>query len=168
MAGGTVRGKKELRTIFWDETRGEVVMVDQTALPSRFRYVRYSDYVAVGDAIRRMVVRGAPAIGVAAAMGLALCAAKSKAATREELLRELEQAANHLSKTRPTAVNLFWALERVMKVARKTEGGVDAVRERVLQEAKAMAEEDVKVNKQMGRLGASLLADGDRVLTLCK
>lgn len=166
MSGEKKRG--ELRTIFWDDRRNEVVMVDQTALPSRFRYVRYSDYIGIGDAIRRMVVRGAPAIGVAAAMGLALCAVKSKAQTRDELLKELERAADYLSKTRPTAVNLFWALERVMDIARKTDGDVEEIRERVLREALEMAEEDVRVNKQMGRLGASLISDGDRVLTLCK
>ncbi len=160
--------KKEMRTIYWDNSRSEVVMIDQTALPQRFRFVRFRDYRSVGDAIKRMVVRGAPAIGVAAAMGLALCAVKSNAKSREEILNELEEAAKYLGSTRPTAVNLFWAIERVMDKARRVDGDVDDVRQAVLSEALRMADEDVETNRAIGRFGAELLEDGDRVLTLCK
>jgi len=160
--------RKELRTIFWDEENRSVVMIDQTLLPSRLRYVKFHDYKEVGEAIKKMIIRGAPAIGVAAAMGIALCAVKSKARTKEELLHELEEAADYLSKTRPTAVNLFWAIDRMMKFAKNVEGDVEEIKEAILQEALRMAEEDIKVNRQIGHLGADLIEDGDKVLTLCK
>ena len=163
-----MKWKGELRTIYWDSRRKEVVMIDQTALPERLRYVRCRNYREVGEAIRKMIVRGAPAIGVAAAMGLALCAVKQRTKSREKLLKELEKAADYLSKTRPTAVNLFWAIERVMGKVRNTDADADTIRDIVLQEAQNMAEEDVRVNKQIGKIGAQLFEDGDRVLTLCK
>jgi len=114
-----------------------------------------------------MVVRGAPAIGVTAAFGMALAALNSRALTRDKLLEDLELAKRELASTRPTAVNLFWALERISKVAEICQGDLDDVRDAVLKEALRMAEEDVKTNMTLGRLGASLIQDGDKVLTHC-
>lgn len=154
----------ELRTLYWDD--GVLVMIDQRVLPGRVRYLRLRRVEEVAEAIKDMAVRGAPAIGVAAAMGLALEAWRCKARSREEVLGRLEAAAGLLRSTRPTAVNLFWAIERVMRVARACEAA-EEVRERVVAEALRMAEEDVEVNKRIGDNGARLLEDGDIVLTHC-
>jgi len=118
-------------------------------------------------AIKEMKVRGAPLIGVAAAMGLALTAFRSKARSRRELMEELEASAELLRKTRPTAVNLFWSIDRVLKKAYEVEGGVDEVKRLVVEEAKKMADEDVEVNKRIGRNGLKLIQDGYTILTHC-
>jgi methylthioribose-1-phosphate isomerase len=154
-----------LRTVMWDE--GTVKMIDQTALPQRLVYKSYDSWEGVADAIRRMVVRGAPAIGVAAAMGVALAADRSHAEDRDQLLKEIERAAEGLRKTRPTAVNLFWGIDRVVAVARKSGPTVSGIRDSTVAEAKKMAEEDVEANKRLGAFGAGLLEDGDVVMTQC-
>lgn len=120
----------------------------------------------VATAIKTMVVRGAPAIGVAAAMGVALAAHRSKASRLPELIRDMEAGAALLRSTRPTAVNLFWGIDRVMAKA-KAAPSVQRLREDVAAEVREMAEEDVRVNKKMGENGASLIRDGDTVLTQC-
>ena len=153
-----------LRTVTWDN--GTVRMIDQTALPNRLTYVRYTSPEQVAVAIRTMVIRGAPAIGVAAAMGIALAAARSKARVVSDLMRELESSADILRATRPTAVNLFWGIDRVMKKARSC-GSAREAREAVAAEVKAMEDEDVRVNRALGRTGADLIHDGDTVLTQC-
>lgn len=155
-----------LRTVEW-VPEGAVRMIDQTRLPTRFSYRTYDSWEGVAQAIRTMVVRGAPAIGVAAAMGVALAAHSSKARTKGQLMRDVEKAAAGLRSTRPTAVNLFWGIERVVETART--GGDDpiAIRESLAAEVVRMADEDVEVNKRLGRYGASLLEDGDRVMTQC-
>lgn len=152
------------RTVTWDG--GKVKMIDQTALPTRFVYVSYSTPEQVAVAIRTMVVRGAPAIGVAAAMGVALAARRSRAAKLPDLMRELESAAALLRSTRPTAVNLFWGIERVMSRARAA-GSVREARETVIDEVKAMEDEDVAVNRRLGANGAALIRDGETILTQC-
>ncbi|MGD2066739.1 MAG: S-methyl-5-thioribose-1-phosphate isomerase [Candidatus Bathyarchaeota archaeon] len=154
-----------MRTIEWKN--GTVVLIDQTKLPNEEVWVNISDYKTMASAIKEMKLRGAPLIGVAAAYGLALAAVRSKAETREELLKELEEAAAVLRKTRPTAVNLFWAIDRVMKNAQETSGSRDALAEAVVAEAQKMADEDVETNRKMGKHGASLIEDGDVVLTHC-
>jgi methylthioribose-1-phosphate isomerase len=151
-------------TVTWKDN--SVVMIDQTKLPNKLEFVKCTNYEQVADCIRRLVVRGAPAIGVAAAFGLALAAAKSKASSQSELMNELETAFKTLRSTRPTAINLFWALDRVMKTAR-SQTGVKVIKEAVLNEALKMAEEDVQANRQMGSFGASLIEDGDAILTHC-
>jgi len=156
----------DLRTVKWK--RGAVYLIDQTQLPRRLRYVRCEDYKQLAEAIKNMVVRGAPAIGVAAAMGLALKAYHSKARTKHKLLKELSVARRVLQETRPTGMNLFWALSRVMEKARSAEGDVEAVVKAVMEEAQHMAEEDVEANHKIGRFGADILHDGDVVLTHCK
>jgi methylthioribose-1-phosphate isomerase len=151
-------------TVTWKDN--SVVMIDQIKLPNKLEFVRCTNYEQVADCIRRLVVRGAPAIGVAAAFGLALAAVKSKASNQNELMNELETAFKTLRSTRPTAINLFWALDRVMKKAR-SQTGVKTIKEAVLNEALKMAEEDVQANRQMGSFGASLIEDGDAILTHC-
>ncbi len=141
-------------------------MIDQTALPNKLTYVTYTRPEQVANAIRRMVVRGAPAIGVAAAMGVALAVVRSKAKTRGELLQELESSAALLRSTRPTAVNLFWGIERVMNRARAADS-ISSVKDAVVSEVKRMEEEDIEVNKKLGKVGATLIEDGDTVLTQC-
>jgi methylthioribose-1-phosphate isomerase len=153
-----------LRTVTWD--RGKVKMIDQTLLPTKFRYVSYATPEQVATAIRTMVVRGAPAIGVAAAMGLALAANRSKAQRLPDFLRELETTATLLRSTRPTAVNLFWGIDRVMKTAGEARSTREA-REAVVDEVRAMEEEDVQANRRLGKFGADLIDDGDTVLTQC-
>ena len=153
-----------IRTVTWDH--GRVKMIDQTALPARLTYVSYRSPEEVAAAIRTMVVRGAPAIGVAAAMGLALAAQRSKATRLPDLMREMQSSSALLKSTRPTAVNLFWGIDRVMKKAAAARS-VGEAKESVATEVKAMEEEDVNVNRRLGRVGADLIQDGDTVLTQC-
>jgi len=154
-----------MRTIEWKD--GTVVIIDQTKLPNETVWVKISDYKTMASAIKEMKLRGAPLIGVAAAYGLALTAFHSKAKTREELLTELEESAAVLRKTRPTAVNLFWAIDRVMKKAQEMAGTKETLGEAVVAETKRMADEDVKTNRKIGKFGAELIDDGDVVLTHC-
>ncbi len=153
-----------IRTVTWADRK--VKMIDQTALPTRFSYVSYTTPEQVADAIKTMVVRGAPAIGVAAAMGVALAAKRSKAARMPDLLRELESSAALLRSTRPTAMNLFWGIDRAMRKAESARS-VKEAKESVVAEVKAMEEEDVAANRKMGMYGAELIDDGDTVLTQC-
>src|SRR3989344_2777481 len=104
-----------LKTVEWKDNT--VIMIDQTKLPSKLEYVKYTDYRDIAFAIKSLIVRGAPVIGVSGAFGLALAALQSKSKTKEELLDDLEKAKTILYETRPTAVNLGWALEKIMKVA---------------------------------------------------
>lgn len=156
---------RKLRTVEW--VNGKVRMIDQTRLPEKFTYVTYTDYRQVARAIREMVVRGAPAIGVAAAMGLALAAGSSKAKDRDRFMLELQTAAKVLRKSRPTARNLFWAVDRVLRKAEMAEGRTRDIVAGVISEARTMAEEDVEANRRIGEFGASLIKDGDRILTHC-
>ena len=153
-----------MRTVTWSDD--SVRMIDQTALPGRLAYVSYTRPEQVADAIRTMVIRGAPAIGVAAAMGVALAASHSTARDRRALMKELELSANLLRSTRPTAVNLFWGIDRVMKSAQSAESVAEA-RRLVTKEVKTMEEEDVETNRMLGRAGADLIEDGDTILTQC-
>ncbi len=154
-----------LRTVMWD--KGKVRMIDQTVLPQRLVYKDYDTWEGVADAIRRMVVRGAPAIGVAAAMGVAVAAQSSKADDKEGLLKDISRAAAGLRATRPTAVNLFWGIDRVVAAARSARGGVDKMVRTVISTAVEMAEEDVETNRRLGKVGEPLIEDGDVVMTQC-
>lgn len=146
---------------------GVVRLIDQRQLPHRLEIVECRDYRALAEAIRDMTIRGAPAIGAAAAFGLALAARESRATTRDDLLRDLDVAAQTLRATRPTAVNLMWALDRVMSKARAANLDGMGLRELVLAEAQRIADEDVETNRAMARYGAALIDDGDGVLTHC-
>ena len=153
-----------LRTIEWKND--SVVMINQTKLPNELVFVKYTDYNDVADAIRTLVVRGAPAIGVSGAFGMALAALQSSSETIEGLLSDLEKAKKILFETRPTAINLSWGLEKIMEIAKQCKT-VSEVKDAVLAKAKQMAEEDVKTNKQMGKNGAVLFQDNDTIMTHC-
>jgi methylthioribose-1-phosphate isomerase len=150
----------------WAE--GRLVLLDQTVLPEREIERPYERWEDVADAIRALVVRGAPAIGVAAAFGVVLAARQSGAGTTDDLLVELETAVKGLAATRPTAVNLFWALERMQRVAVAGRSLTpDELRARLLAEAQAIRDEDIAANRAMGRHGAELVPPGARILTHC-
>ncbi|MET0151072.1 MAG: S-methyl-5-thioribose-1-phosphate isomerase [Candidatus Binatia bacterium] len=152
-----------VRTVEW--RRGRVVMIDQRLLPSREVYRVYRDHREVARAIRDMVVRGAPAIGVAAAMGVALGARRLSARGADT---QFERVCRALLDTRPTAVNLAWAIERMRRVYREHRGAPMArLRDRLEREAQAIHDEDVAANRQLGRHGAALLPDEGTVLTYC-
>ena len=153
-----------LLTVAWKNN--SVVLIDQTKLPNKLVHVKCKDYEEVADAIKKLVVRGAPAIGVTAAFGLALAAQQSKAKTLPEFMTDLDTAFNVLRATRPTAVNLFWALDRVMGKAKRARTLQEA-KKVVLDDALKMSEEDIDANRQLGANGANLFKDGDIVLTHC-
>jgi len=153
-----------LRTIEWKNN--EVIMIDQTKLPNELVFVKFTDYNDVAEAIRTLVVRGAPAIGVSGAFGMALAGLQSKAKTKEELLSDLEKAQKILFMTRPTAVNLVWGLEQIMKVAKENDS-VDEIKESIIDKAKQMADEDIKINQEMGKHGSQLFKNNDSVMTHC-
>jgi methylthioribose-1-phosphate isomerase len=141
-------------------------MIDQRLLPMTFQILTCDDYGEVAEAIRDMAIRGAPAIGAAAAFGMALAAHHSQAKDRDELLSDLNDAAKTLKAARPTATNLSWAVSRL---ARRAECEADdaAIRETVLEEAQALADEDVEINRRLGQHGAALVQDGDTILHHC-
>src|SRR5690348_3110738 len=153
-----------LRTVEWKDNA--VVMIDQTKLPNELVYVKYDNYNDVADAIRNLVVRGAPAIGVSGAFGLALAALQSKTTNKDDLIKDLEHAKKILFETRPTAVNLAWGLEKIMEIAKK---GNDAneIRKQVVETAQKMAIEDVEINMRMGKFGSELFSNNDTIMTHC-
>jgi len=155
-----------MKTIEWKD--GKVFLIDQRKLPLKYEIINCSTYQEVAEAIKKMKIRGAPAIGVAAAFGMALAAYSSKTSTFVEFIRDMEKAKNCLILTRPTAVNLFWALERMMNLINiKKDVDLLKLKDIILQEAKNIAREDIEINKAMGRYGASLIKDGNSVLTHC-
>jgi len=152
-----------VKTIQWKNDR--VVMLDQRLLPHKEVHRVCRDYQEVAQAIREMVIRGAPAIGVAAAMGVALGAAKANVRTFD---RDFERIILTLSKTRPTAVNLFWALERMRKIYTVNRSrGVDVVKRLLKDEAQAIYKEDIAANKQLGKFGAQMLRNARHLMTHC-
>ncbi|MDH3191676.1 MAG: S-methyl-5-thioribose-1-phosphate isomerase [Nitrosopumilus sp.] len=153
-----------LRTVEWRDNK--VIMIDQTKLPNELVFVEYDDFNQIANAIRTLVVRGAPAIGVSGAFGLALAALQSKAITKDELILDLEKARKILFETRPTAVNLSWGLEKIMKIA-NSGTTVDEIRESVINEAKRMADNDIEINKKMGKNGSKLFDNNDTIMTHC-
>ncbi|HSB83126.1 MAG TPA: S-methyl-5-thioribose-1-phosphate isomerase, partial [Nitrosarchaeum sp.] len=153
-----------LRTVEWKDNK--VIMIDQTKLPNTLVFVTYDDYNQVADAIRTLVVRGAPAIGVSGAFGLALASLQSKATTKDELISDLEKARKILYETRPTAVNLKWGLDKIMKVA-NSGTTIEQIKQSVINESKKMAEEDIEINKSMGKNGSVLFDDNDTIMTHC-
>ena len=141
-------------------------MIDQTKLPGTLEFVTYSDFNQIAEAIRTLVVRGAPAIGVSGAFGLALASLQSDAKEKDELINYLENAKKILFETRPTAVNLSWGLDKIMQVAKNAEN-VDEIRKSVVEAAKRMAEEDIKINMSIGKNGSELFDDNDTIMTHC-
>ena len=153
-----------LKTVEWKNN--SVVMIDQTKLPNSLEFVTYTDYNQVADAIRTLVVRGAPAIGVSGAFGLALAALQSDAKEKDELINYLEHAKKILFETRPTAVNLAWGLEKIILVAKKA-GTVEEIKKNVVEAAKQMADDDIQTNMLIGKNGSELFNDNDTVMTHC-
>jgi len=154
-----------MRTIEWKD--GVVVTIDQTSLPIKEVWIELRTCQQVASALKEMKIRGAPLIGVSAAYGVALTAYNSKAQKKEDFMNELKEAAETLRNTRPTAVNLFWAVDRILKTARETKGGVENLKKTVVAEAQKMADEDAEVNRKIGKHGAELVNDGDVFLTHC-
>jgi methylthioribose-1-phosphate isomerase len=144
-----------------------VVTIDQTKLPNATVVLEMKDCSEVVEAITSMRIRGAPLLGVAAAFALALTAYNSKAESREDLLNELEKAVGKVRNTRPTAVNLFWALDRILDKAKVFDGNAKRLAALIVREAQKIADEDAAANHLIGKHGAELLCDGDTVLTHC-
>ena len=153
-----------LRTVDWKNNK--VVMIDQTKLPNELVFVEYDDFNQVAHAIKTLIVRGAPAIGVSGAFGLALAVLQSKTHSKDELISELEFAKKILFSTRPTAVNLGWGLEKIMQIA-KTGNNVEEIKDLVISHAKKMADEDIEINKAMGKNGSLLFDNNDTIMTHC-
>ena len=152
-----------VETIQW--TDAGVVMIDQTKLPRVEAFVTCTTYLEMADAIKTMVIRGAPAIGVAAAMGVALGVLRASPATLDA---EFETICSTLGATRPTAMNLFWAIDRMKKLYATLRGqSIEAIREAMVQEAQLVYREDIAINMAMGAHGAPLVPDGKTVLTHC-
>jgi len=154
-----------MRTIEW--LNGTVTTIDQTKLPNETLILNLKSCDEMAEAIKTMKIRGAPLLGVAAAYALALTAYYSKAKNKGELVKELEKAAETIRKTRPTAVNLFWALARILDKAKAVSGDAKDLARFVVEEANRIADEDVSANRLIGKHGASLIRDGDVVLTHC-
>ena len=158
-----------IKTVEW--TKEGISMLDQRLLPNEEKYLMLYSYEEVADAIKKMVVRGAPAIGVAAAMGLALGANQSVSTSLPDLEFDFKYMCEVMAATRPTAVNLFWAIERMGGVFQraKAEGirDIDEIKKRLVDEALAIFQEDIDSNRAIGRHGADLIDDGATVLTHC-
>jgi methylthioribose-1-phosphate isomerase len=153
-----------LRTVEWKDNT--VVMIDQTKLPNTLEFVTFTDFNEVADAIRTLVVRGAPAIGVSGAFGLALATLQSNTTEKNELITYLEIAKKILFETRPTAINLAWGLDKIMQVANEC-NSVEEIREKVITTARKMADEDIEINMTMGKIGSQLFDDNDTIMTHC-
>lgn len=153
-----------MRSVEWHS--GRVRMIDQRLLPTEFQMLECENYQEVAEAIRDMAIRGAPAIGATAAFGMAVAAHCSQAEDRDELLDDLREAAKTLKAARPTAVNLSWAVSRMMRRA-ELESDPAAIREALLEEAQALADQDVEINRRLGQHGAALVQDGDTILHHC-
>ncbi len=154
------------RTIEWLDDTNQVRLVDQTKLPLVVDHIVTDSHKRIAKSIKIMEIRGAPAIGAAAGMGMALAALESKAKTKSDLIDFLEKAAETLN-TRPTAVNLTWATARMLEVAKSTDGTADEIVQRLVEEGKEIAEEDVRMSRAMGEQALSLIKPGYTIQTIC-
>lgn len=154
-----------LPSIEWKNSK--VYMIDQTLLPFELKHLELDNFRDVATSIKVMNIRGAPAIGVAAAMGMALASIEYKELPKEKFLEKMEEAANIIKSTRPTASNLFWAVNRIWSIVSTYPDHPAIISDLVIEEAKLMAQEDINVNKNIGKHGASLLSNDDVVLTHC-
>jgi len=158
--------KNKIETLRWVDDHLE--MIDQRILPAEFKYISYSTAQSVSDGIRSMVVRGAPAIGCAAAYGVALEALKIQNFDKPDFLKGMSDACEILLKSRPTAINLFWAVERMKSIIKDNKGLTSKeVADTLLIEAHNILSEDIQINRTIGDFGAELLPDGASVLTHC-
>ncbi len=155
-----------MRTIDWNDSKNNIVMIDQTLLPGEYKIIECNTIDTLCEAIKTLRVRGAPALGAAGGFGIALSAFRSNASTLDSLLEDVQNASNTIIATRPTAVNLSWGVKRTLE-AIKDANSIKEVRSFALEEAKTIANEDVKKNMQIGEHGAALLEDGDTVMTHC-
>ncbi len=155
-----------MRTIDWNNESKTVIMVDQTLLPNEYKIIECKTLATLCEAIQTLRVRGAPALGAAGGFGMALAATLSSATNMEALIKDLEVAATTIKATRPTAVNLAWGVDRVMHAVSDAYD-VDGIRDVTIAEAMRIADEDVAINKKLGKHGAKLLDDGDTVMTHC-
>ncbi len=155
-----------LLTISWNDDDTSVKLIDQTKLPETLEYIVCKNHYEVADAIKNLSIRGAPAIGVAAAMGLALCAVNDDSNNKKDLFSGLSLAYDVLLKTRPTAVNLKWGLDKIMDESARCES-VQEVKENVVKMVKKMSDDDIKTNKSMGLFGSTLINNGDVIMTHC-
>src|SRR5467141_2212018 len=155
-----------IQTLEWTNTG--VVFIDQTKLPTEEVYVTCTTHQQIADVIRNMVVRGAPAIGVAAAMGIALGVKNSKSETGADLRKDFDQICETIRQTRPTAVNLFWAIRRMTeKFESLRVRPIAQIKQALIEEAQRIHAEDIAANQAMGRHGATLMPSSGGVLTLC-
>lgn len=158
----------QIDTVQLSEDRSYIKILDQTLLPGKVKVLHLNKIEDIWEAIKMLRVRGAPAIGVAAAYGIALTASKIEAATIKEFYIELKKQKDYLASSRPTAVNLFWALDRMEKVIKENMNlPVPELKERLLKEAQDIRDEDVAISRNIGRIGFGLLKHGDRILTHC-
>jgi len=160
----------EQRTIKWDDATNSVILIDQTLLPTSLSFIECKDVPSVVDAIKTMKVRGAPAIGVAGAMGVALAVVSSDAGTKKELFRVIELDVTALKSARPTAVNLAWGVDKTVnylkgKLPESFERGAPA--KLVTEYVKDLADQDVATNRKLSDYGAKLFRSGESVLTHC-
>ncbi len=147
---------------------GKVVMLDQSRLPLEVTFIECTDYLQVAEGIRKLWIRGAPAIGIAAAMGIALGAQEIRAADFQDFLKKIDPLFNEMLSTRPTAVNIRWVVERIKNVLKDHRNEtVQALRELLIREACLILEEDRAVNRAIGEWGAAFIRDGDTILTHC-
>jgi methylthioribose-1-phosphate isomerase len=153
----------ESRTIWWE---GGLRLIDQTLLPDSLVTLRISSVRQLVEAIKSLRIRGAPALGAAGGYGVAVAADLSRAGSLQETISEIETAAEMIRSARPTAVNLSWGVDRVLKAASRAEG-IEEIKDRTLAEAEEIASEDIRINKLIGKIGSRLLQDGDNVLTHC-
>jgi len=158
-----------LATIEWvGDLSGRARLIDQTLLPAELKYIECEDAETMWHAIKRLAVRGAPAIGIAGALGTVLGVRASKAATADEFVKDLKRVTDYLGSSRPTAVNLFWALDRMNATARRNALlPVAKIKQSLLDEALRIIEEDKAVCRDIGRHGATLIKDGFSILTHC-
>ncbi|MGB8216703.1 MAG: S-methyl-5-thioribose-1-phosphate isomerase [Candidatus Methanoperedens sp.] len=155
-----------MRTIDWDNEKNNIIMIDQTLLPAEYRIIECSTIDSLCEAIISLRVRGAPALGATGGFGVALSAFRSNASSLDALIKNIQNEGKTLIATRPTAVNLSWGVNRVIRAVEDARN-IKEARMFAIDEAKAIADEDVKKNMQLGEYGASLLEDGDTVLTHC-
>jgi methylthioribose-1-phosphate isomerase len=155
-----------VKTIAWKDNK--VYLLDQSRLPIDVAYIECSDYLKVAEGIQKLWIRGAPAIGIAAAMGIALAAQEIAAEDFAVFMKKLDPVFSTFLATRPTAVNIQWAVERIRTLLRsRKEESISMLKSLLIEEAKTILAEDIEVNKAIGRLGAEFIRDGDTILTHC-
>lgn len=156
-----------MRTIYWDDSTQQVKMIDQRRLPTRLEWISCTTAKDVSEAIRTMAIRGAPAIGAAGAYGVALTASLSTAKSIKDLEDEINLSVKILRNSRPTAINLNWALDRMLKVSHQKSLSIQEIINSLVQEAKCIADEDIQTNKRIAEFGSGLIQDGDVIIHHC-